>query len=159
MKKWRLHLAVLLVSLTTLVYELSLMRVFSVTIWNYLAFFVISLALLGGSVAAAIIFIRRSWFEERIKRLLPWALIVFALLCALMPAIYLNSGIVVVFGLQGILSLMLIVLIFFLPFLVGGFIIAAIFSFNSKRIGSLYWADLAGAALGCLAVIPLLNLF
>ncbi len=159
MKKWRLHLAVLLVSLTTLVYELSLMRVFSVTIWNYLAFFVISVALLGGSVAAAIIFIRRPWFEKRIKRLLPWALILFSLLCALMPAIYINSGIVVEVGLQGILSLMLIVLIFFLPFLVGGFIIAAIFSFNSKRIGSLYWADLAGAALGCLAVIPLLNLF
>jgi hypothetical protein len=158
MKNWRLHLSVLLISLGTLVFELSLMRVFSVTIWNYYAFFVVSLALLGGSTSAALIFIRRGWFAERIERLLPWTAGLFAALCALAPALYLNLDLHVTFTALGLLKLLALVLIFFLPFLLGGFTIAAIYSFHSERIGSLYWADLLGGGLGCLLVIPLLNL-
>jgi spermidine synthase len=43
------------------------------------------------------------------------------------------------------------------PFFIAGRIFTVIFSHNAARIGRLYGADLAGAAIGCLVVIPLLR--
>ncbi|MCK4592914.1 hypothetical protein KAU45_00315, partial [bacterium] len=154
MSKLRLYPAVGLVSMATLVYELSLMRVFSVTIWYYFAFLVISLALLGGGAAAAFVFIRRDWFKKHLDRLLPGAAILFGVFCAVSPVIYLAMEIKMAIWAYLVITLLL----FFIPFLLGGFIIAAIFSFHSERIGTLYWTDLLGAGLGCLVVVPLLYL-
>jgi spermidine synthase len=158
-KRWRTNLAVALVSFTTLTYELALMRVFSVTIWYYFAFFVISLALLGAGSAGAVIFVRREWFKERLERLLPRAAALFGLFCALSPLVYLTLNLRIdrsLSYLEAALYLLVPLVLFLIPFLLGGFIIAAVFSYHSERIGSLYWSDLMGAGLGCLAVIPLL---
>ena len=135
------------------------MRVFSVTIWYYFAFFVISLALLGAGSAGAIIFVKREWFKERLDRLLPRAAALFGFFCALSPLVYLALNLRIDRSLsyfEAALYLLVPLVLFLIPFLLGGFIIAAIFSYNSERIGSLYWSDLMGAGLGCLAVIPLL---
>jgi len=152
-----LHAALALTSLATLVYELALMRLFSVTLWYYFAFFVISLALLGGGAAAAILYVRRSWAAERLAMILPAAALLHGFTCALGPAIYLKSHLVIFGGgASSILCFGLILVLFFLPFLLGGAVIAALLSFFPDRVGSLYWADLGGASLGCLLIVPLL---
>ncbi len=156
MRRLRLHTALALTSLTTLAYELALMRLFSVTLWYYFAFFVISLALLGGGTAAAILFVRRSWAAERLAIILPTAALLQGITCALSPAIYLKSHLVVFGGGAAILSFGLILVLFFLPFLLGGTVVAALLSFFPDRVGSLYWADLGGASLGCVLIVPLL---
>jgi len=155
-KQGHLHAALALTSLATLVYELALMRLFSVTLWYYFAFFAISLALLGGGAAAALIFVRRAWIAPRVERLLPLAALLHGLACALAPAIYLKSHLVIFSGPWAIVNLALILLLFFIPFLLGGGVAAAILSFFPARVASLYWADLGGASAGCLLIVPLL---
>ncbi len=157
MKQLRLHVALALTSLATLVYELALMRLFSVTLWYYFAFFVISLALLGGGTAAAVLYVRRARVAARLDRLLPAAAILHGVACAVSPALYLTSHLVV-FGsnARAVVSFAAILVLFFLPFLLGGAVAAAILSFFPARVASLYWADLGGASLGCLLIVPLL---
>ena len=45
-----------------------------------------------------------------------------------------------------------------LPFFTGGAVISLAFSRLTARINTLYAADLLGAAAGCVALIPLLNM-
>ncbi|HKQ97397.1 MAG TPA: hypothetical protein VJV75_05950 [Candidatus Polarisedimenticolia bacterium] len=148
--------ALALASFATLLYELALMRLFSVTLWYYFAFFVISLALLGGGAAAALLHVRRDWVAPRLGRLLPAFAFLHGITCALSPAIYLKSHLVV-FG-EGFDSLTFaaILVLFFVPFLLGGAVVAAILSFHPEQVAGLYLADLGGAGLGCLLIVPLL---
>jgi hypothetical protein len=162
MERPRLHLALFLTSLATLVYEIALMRLFSVTLWYYFAFFVISLALLGGGTAAAILYVCRGGFAGRLERYLPAAALLHGLFCALSPAVYLSSRLVIFDSASPditaglVITFAQILALFFLPFVLGGTVVAAILSFFPEKIGTLYWADLGGAGIGCLLVIPLL---
>src|SRR5438093_1560050 len=132
------------------------MRLFSVTLWYYFAFFVICMALLGGGAAAALLYIRR-FPAESLDRLLPPVAFLHGVVCALSPAIYLQSHLVV-FGSvsRTLVSFAAILVIFFVPFFLGGAVIAAILSRFPARVASLYWADLGGAGLGCVLIVPLL---
>ncbi|HUT97788.1 MAG TPA: hypothetical protein VM054_01775 [bacterium] len=158
MKRYSLLVAIALVSVTTLIYELSLMRVFSVTVWYYFAFFVISLALLGYGAASALILVFGGWFRRHAKSIIPLAAVLCGLFAAVSPLIYLNLNLKFVFDSSGLFNLALTLVLFFLPFFFAGVVIAGVFSSYSERIGTLYWADLSGASLGCLVVIPLLNI-
>ncbi len=157
MKRFRLLAAIALVSVTTLVYELSLMRVFSVTAWYYFAFFVISLALLGYGAASSLIFVLGDWFRRHARSVIPLAAVLCGLFAAVSPLVYLNLNLRLVLDSTGFFNLALTLVLFFLPFFFAGVVIAGVFSIYSERIGTLYWADLSGASLGCLVVIPLLN--
>lgn len=158
MKRYHIHGAIALLSLTTLVYELSLMRVFSVTVWYYFAFFVISLALLGFGAAATLIFVFRDFFRRHLSSIIPGAALLFGLFAAVSPLIYLNLDLRLILDSTGYLNMAFTLLLFLLPFFFVGIVIAGIFSVYSKQIGTLYWADLTGASLGCILVIPLLYL-
>lgn len=151
-----LHAALALASLATLLYELALMRLFSVTLWYYFAFFVISLALLGGGAAAALLYVGRAWAVPRLGWLLPAFAFLHGITCALSPGIYLKSRLVVFGEGLGLLTFTAILVLFFLPFLFGGAVVASILSFHPERVSSLYLADLGGAGLGCLLIVPLL---
>src|SRR5215203_3366045 len=61
------------VALSTLMYEVLLTRIFSVTTWYHFAFVAISVAMFGMTVGALIVYLRPSWFPlERAPALAPW---------------------------------------------------------------------------------------
>ncbi|MCX7022177.1 MAG: hypothetical protein NTW26_07900, partial [bacterium] len=158
MKRLNLLAAIALLSVTTLIYELSLMRVFSVTVWYYFAFFVISLALLGYGAASALIFVFGNWFRRHAGSIIPLAAVLYGLFAAVSPLVYLNVDLRIYYSFGSYLKLAIILALFFIPFFFSGVVLAGIFSLYSERIGTIYWADLSGASLGCLVVIPLLYL-
>src|SRR6266850_6409710 len=51
-----------LVTLATIVYEIALTRIFSVTMWYHFAFVAISVAMFGMTVGALIVYLRPAWF-------------------------------------------------------------------------------------------------
>ena len=55
------------------------------------------------------------------------------------------------------LRLTVIYLLSALPFFVTGLFFSVLFARSHQRITQLYAADLAGGALACMAVVPLLN--
>jgi hypothetical protein len=52
------------VTLSTLMYEVLLTRIFSVTMWYHFAFVAVSVALFGLTVGALIVHLRPAWFSE-----------------------------------------------------------------------------------------------
>ena len=61
-----MYVGVFLISLATLMYEILLTRVFSVTMWHHFAFMAVSLAMFGTTVGAMCIFLAPRFFHERL---------------------------------------------------------------------------------------------
>src|SRR5689334_9846676 len=57
-------LGLFLVALSTLMYEILLTRIFSVTMWYHFAFVAVSIAMFGMTVGAAIVFVLAGWFPQ-----------------------------------------------------------------------------------------------
>ena len=57
------YAGVFVLALSTLLLEVLLTRITSVVAWYHLAFFVISLAMLGMTAGAVLVFVRSDWFE------------------------------------------------------------------------------------------------
>src|SRR5260221_12138143 len=56
--------ALFLVALATVMFEVLLTRIFSLTLWHHFAFMAISIAMLGLTVAALLVFLRPEWCPE-----------------------------------------------------------------------------------------------
>jgi len=145
------------VSFATLLYELSLTRVYSVTLWYHFGFLIISTALLGFGVSGVVLSLWNSLREKYdLDKSLSWLSIGLAL------------SVVICFRLQQevpfdpfnlyadkmqFFYMPLTYLLVSTPFFFSGLVISLLFSRNPSVISRLYAFDLAGAALGCLAVI------
>src|SRR5262249_14204550 len=62
------------------------------------------------------------------------------------------------YSIYSVVNLFAVYLLAALPFFAGGAVLSLAFSRLTGRINMLYGADLLGAAAGCLALVPLLNL-
>ena len=57
------------ITLSSLMYEIGLTRIFSVTMWYHFAFVAISIALFGMTGGALLVYLRPKWFpQESVKR-------------------------------------------------------------------------------------------
>ena len=75
------YLGVFLVALATLMLEVLLTRLTSVTGWYHLAFFVISLAMLGMTAGAVLVYVRpESFLQEHVPARLTQSALAFSLL-------------------------------------------------------------------------------
>src|SRR5512145_1290679 len=87
-------LGVALVSLATLVLELTLTRLFSATMFYHFAFLAISLALFGSGASGVMLYVLRPRLERpgapAIARLLAWACALFAVSTVLALAVILS---------------------------------------------------------------------
>src|SRR5690242_3345036 len=151
-------LAVALVSLSSLLLELALTRLFSVVLFYHFPFFAISVALLGLGSGGVFAHIRREWLERFDLRALG------ARLC-LLNSIFILAAVEVVLHTPVSLEvtghnfgkLTIIYLAAAVPFFLTGLLFSVLFARSSGHISQLYGADLAGGATACLAVVPLLN--
>jgi predicted membrane-bound spermidine synthase len=149
--------ALFLVALATLMFEVLLTRVFSLTLWYHFAFMAISLAMFGMTLGALLVFLRpQAWPEATLRRSMGRCALLFA---ATMAAVILLHS--VTFVPSPRIALWPIAVTFAaaaLPFVFSGIFVCLALTRFPARIGQLYAFDLAGAALGCLAVIAALEL-
>lgn len=160
----RRHLfGIFLTSASTLTLEIVLTRVFSVTMWYHFAFLAISLALMGSAMAGVVLyFFPHLTRPEIARRWIGWAALGLALSVPLTFVAYLHIPFAVRLNRtslppQQILWLALIYLDLTVPFFLSGLILSLALSAWSAQAGRVYWADLTGAAIGCLLSILLLE--
>ena len=68
-----------LVTLATIMYEIALTRIFSVTMWYHFAFVAISVAMFGMTVGALVVYLRPAWFPaEQLPRGLGLSALLFS---------------------------------------------------------------------------------
>src|SRR6266850_1834034 len=69
-----------LVTLATIVYEIALTRIFSVTMWYHFAFVAISVAMFGMTVGAIVVYLRPNYFvKEKTSHHLALSSLLFAI--------------------------------------------------------------------------------
>ena len=145
-------------SASLLVTELALTRIFSVTMFYHFAFLAISIALFGLSASGVTVYVlRRPLSAVDTRSLLCGGALLHSLatLVALGVVVHLHIGLTV--SRDDALAMLGIYLFAALPFFAGGAVLSVAFSRLTEQINTLYAADLVGAALGCLAVVPLLD--
>lgn len=151
--------AVLVMSFSSLLLELALTRLFSVTLFYHFAFLAISIALLGLGAGGVFAYVKKEWLTRWQTEALG-ARLSLANAFLLIAVLEIDLHIPVSLDLSGhnFLKLTALYLVSALPFFLTGLFFSVLFARTPQRITQLYAADLTGGALACMGVVPLLNL-
>ena len=158
-----INLGLMLIALTTLMLELTLIRVFDVLWSPNMAYMVVTLAMFCFGLSGVYFALRPLMMTDfGIRSFLSRLAFLFALFALLiLPFLnwlpldfnkfYLNPW-------AGGLMFFSMYLCLILPFFFAGLVFTTVFSTYSSRIQTLYCWDLAGAAIGCVILVPFLPL-
>jgi hypothetical protein len=177
------YIGILVICLCTLMYELTLTRIFSVLMWYHFASVAISLALFGLAVSGIAVYIFNKRFsKEKAERQLTLFSLLFSLSTFAFFLIFAMSKVSPFFMYkilaffhqpfyqpfqQGSYStsisaamfiyLTVLYILTSLPFIFGGFVTTIALTHYSHKVNRIYFYDLVGAALGCIAIIVALS--
>jgi hypothetical protein len=154
------YIGTFLVAFATLALEVTLTRLLSVIAWYHLAFFAVSVAMLGMTAGAVTVYLKPAWFsEEKLNDSIAKACLGYAVIipCALLILCHTPIGTEVTS--KNFLMLIVLTIGASLPFYFSGIAITAVLTKSNLPIGKLYSSDLAGASLGCLFVLGGLEIF
>ena len=148
-----------LIALASLAIQIVLVRLLSVITWYHLAFFSISIAMLGMTAGAIQVYVQRDRFDGENKiEAITRACLKFALS---IPASLIILCVLPIGFYKSILSLIVLfvaTLVCAWPFYYAGLVIATVLTRFNAPIGRLYASDLIGASAGCLIVLGGLEL-
>lgn len=146
------------VTLATLMYEIVLTRIFSVTMWYHFAFMAISIALFGMTVGALIVYLAPDRFPQTDAKRHLWR---FSLLFSVAIAVSFITQLTVPFvprwSVVGVWSVLVTCVVISVPFTFSGVVVCLTLTRFPRQVNRLYGADLLGAALGCVLLVLLLS--
>ncbi len=152
--RWtQLYLGLGFTTLATLILELSLTRIFSVVFFYHLAFLAISIALFGLGAGGVFSYVVSAWSGNLYKKL--GALALANSFCVVASLWFIVSRPIN----PGSLSLVAVYFASAIPFFLAGTVVSIAISEAIDRVDRAYFFDLAGAAAGCLLLIPFLEWF
>ena len=151
--------AVGMVSLCVLTLQIVLTRLFSATMHYHYAFLAVSLALFGSGAGGVLVYLSGEPLDEtQARRPLAYSALFFALTTVITLFVVLNCPLQPQASLrETLVRLTCIYAVSALPFLCAGVAISLAVRQFASQMSRLYLFDLCGAALGCLALIPVLN--
>jgi len=153
------YAGIFMVALATLMLEILLTRIFSVTMWYHFAFMAVSIAMFGMTVGAIIVYLLPGYFTQiRAKKHLALSSLLFAL--TIVPAFlaHLKIPFTVFNSPLGWYPIPLTYIIISIPFVFSGICICLALTKFPGQVSRLYAFDLIGAAVGCLLVIYTLKI-
>ncbi|HEX5614451.1 MAG TPA: hypothetical protein VFZ83_04800 [Acidimicrobiia bacterium] len=154
------YVGVFLVTLSTLVLEISLTRIFSVTMWYHFAFLAISIALFGMTFGALAVHLLPERFPaERAADQMARFSIAFGVAIAVCFAIQLQIPFTPRATVGGIASVVATCVVIAIPFVMSGIVVCLALTKFPARVNRLYAVDLIGAGLGCVALVLLFEWF
>lgn len=143
---------------STLMYEIILTRIFSVTMWYHFAFVAISLALFGMTAGSLLVHLFRDFFaDEKLHERLWQFSAAFGVSVAVCFTIQLYIPVDPVLTAKGIATIALTCVVVSVPFVLSGIVVCLSLTRFGTRVNRLYAADLVGAALGCVLLVFLIN--
>lgn len=154
-------LALFLIAAATLMLELLLTRVFDVILTPNMAYMIIACAMFSFGLAGVYVALTPSLATTPVQpRLSAFALLAAVSTLALLPILNWLPFDVDVIGEQPLtqaLAFGAMYLALVVPFFFAGLVVTLIFATSPHAIQRLYFWDLAGAAVGCVLIIPLLE--
>src|ERR1700741_4396376 len=154
----RTYAGVFLITLATVMFEVLLTRIFSVTMWYHFAFVAISVAMFGVSVGAIIVYLFQRYFvPERTKEHMARSAMFFALAVIGSFLAHASVPFIAERSLVGIASVVFTYLVISIPCVLSGICVCLALTRFPEHIGKVYSADLTGGALGCILLLYALN--
>jgi hypothetical protein len=161
--RWRLAIAIGLISAAALAYQLLLMRWLAIAHWYPFAAMIISLALLGHGASGSWLSLwlrgrAPAWLAVRFAPAFAWCALLFAASAALALAVAGRipfNGLELVWNPRQLLWLSALYLVLAVPFFFAASCFGLAFARHGERIPLLYGADLLGAGVGALAALGL----
>jgi hypothetical protein len=153
------YVGIFLVALATLMYEILLTRIFSVTMLYHFAFVALSVAMFGLTAGALIVYLTPNLFPPgRLSQRVAIAATAFPLAMVLSFLVEVRIPFRPDWSLAAVSAIALTYVIIAVPFVVSGVTICLVLTrYSSRSVSRLYAADLAGAALGCVLLISVLD--
>jgi spermidine synthase len=157
---WRGYVAIGAVAAATLIYQIAITRILSVVLWYHFAFLSVSLAMLGLGAPGV-------WFALRPpgRRAPVWAMRAAALAVPLSIVVIFRYGDHLERG-KGTVSsvasmfppgvVLIVLAILAATMALGSAVCLLLLAAPGRQLGKMYGADLLGATLGALLVVPLL---
>ena len=160
MQKNLVYIGIFLISVSTLILEISLTRIFSVMQWYHFAFMVIGIALLGYGVAGTFLSIFPSILKKKTKNVLFILSLLFSLTIIISFLIINNvpfDPFRITWDNKQVLYLLIDYGVLSLPFFFSGLFIIFLISKITKKVGKLYFFSLFGSGVGALLTIILFS--
>jgi predicted membrane-bound spermidine synthase len=146
-----LRVAVFLITLSGLTFEIGLTRIYSATIWYHFTFVAVSVALLGWGLGGLTLHLLKRRIRPSMEK------------AAVLTAAYGVTILVCLWTIARLPVTLDLLPLFFVaplvPFLLAGMALSMIFDLRRHMATSLYFADLLGASAGALSVTFLLQMF
>jgi len=160
-------IAVFLLSLSAIAFEILLTRVFSIGQWNHLSFMVISIALFGFAASGTFLSIldarKKGWGKRLSATDAVTILVILYTITAIISFIVLNQIPLDYFKLplQPVQTLYLLTayLLLALPFFFTGLVVSLAYAFIPEKTGLVYFSSMAGSACGAIIPVFFLPLF
>ena len=151
------YFTVFLVSCATLMFQVSLTRIFSIHLSYHFAFMIISIAMLGIGSAGTLLSIYPKL--KNISNINLYAVLagISIIVCYIVSNRIPFEPVELLWNRMQVFYVALYYLVLSIPFFFAGILIVTAFSMLSEKSGLIYGSDLLGAGLGSLAVIGLLN--
>jgi len=151
---WLAHAGLFLVALATLMLEVLLTRIFSVTMWYHFAFLAISVAMFGMTAGALLVYLRPAFFTPaRAKAHMSVSGALFATSAIVGLVVHAVTPFRPAASLHALPHLLLTYVAIALPFTFSGVCVCLALTRFPRQVSTLYAADLTGAALGCVALV------
>ncbi len=151
-----IYIGIYLLSFSTLLFEISLTRVFSIAQWYHFAFMVVSMALLGYGASGSFLAIFPSIFKKDISSVLSNGAFLFSVSAILSYALANRIAfdpVKIAWDPLQIIYLFIYYLLLSIPFFFSGMTISAAISVFGDRVHRIYFSDLLGAGSGCLSAL------
>lgn len=151
---------VFLITFAVLVFQIVQTRILSVIAWYYLAFFAISVAMLGMTAGAVWVYLRRDRFTaDRFSTLLSDTSLLTAVAMPVSVLVQFSLITTLVPTVTSVLAWVLLMSAMTVPYVFAGITVSLALTRSPFPVPLVYGIDLLGAALGCAAVVGILNVF
>ncbi len=156
----RLYVGVFLISLSSLVLEISLTRLFSIAQWHHFAFMVISIALFGFAASGALLSVFPRLLKGDVDKTMSTLSAIFSI--SIVASFLITNPMPfdpyqLMWDSTQLLRLAVYYVLWSLPFLFAGSVIALAITRMSERVNTIYFSSLAGSGLGAGVALLLMS--
>ncbi|OYT54756.1 MAG: hypothetical protein B6U72_01425 [Candidatus Altiarchaeales archaeon ex4484_2] len=154
----RVYVGVMFVSASALMLQIALTRVFSISQYHHFAFMVVSIAFLGFAASGTFLSIKSSLIEGETGRYLAELSLLYSVSAIL--SFILTQQIpfdphMVTWDRNQLIYLLLYYMLLAVPFFISGLVIGLVIARIPKRVGEVYFYNMAGSGLGSIVVVYL----
>src|SRR4030095_15390173 len=153
------YIGIALIALSTLMYEILLTRIFSVTMGYHFAFMAVSLAMFGMTAGAIFVYIFPKKFpQENLNSVIARYAFYFSLSTIISFLLHLFIPFIHGMSLIGMAITAFTYAEISVPFVFSGVCVTLLLTRFPLKVNKLYASDLIGASLGCVLVVLVLNI-